>query len=361
MIVVLHAFVASQSLRITPENFTSILTNLTNGPVFLMLWASWCLPCKAISQTWHSLSNLTRASSHPQIADIDCVIYPKLCSPFHAVTYPQFFWLEPGLAAPIPYFGSPDAPGFLSFIDRQLTFSIEPIHTPITPPAFVFSIPPDAPAAAHVHARAIAERFRHTPAVFLQEESDELRLSVFTAPDRRVFSKSGFYAKQLDDFIVRHSVPFLAPLTPPVTALLAYHGQPFFAFLANHTVDADIAQAAAEHLPVVVAPSAGEEPWTVFERRSRRFWLFHGDNRSAKEVGQWAAGIANGSVAAERPGIGVFGRLFDASRERAEAGEERALMHSALSVIAVLTVAAAIVDGMLKQKGSLSPLKRKEE
>jgi hypothetical protein len=79
---------------------------------------------------------------------------------------------------------------------------------------FVFSIPTEATEqnlALLTHAKDIANRFRDLDSQFAIDPSNDVSFSVFTAPNRRVVDKGGRYATQIDDFVFRHSVPFLAP------------------------------------------------------------------------------------------------------------------------------------------------------
>jgi hypothetical protein len=317
------------------------------------------------------------------ISDIECESNPHLCEPFSPSTFPRFFWLDFATNTTVRYFGAHTKSDFVRFIARQLDFGLIPFDPLLASDAhratvFVFSIPTEGTEqnlALLAHANDIANRFRHLDSQFAIEPSNDVSFSVFTAPNRRIVYKGGLYATQIDDFVIRHSVPFLAPLSPTVTEILRYHGQSFFAVVLGSgavmiDVEMDVAESASNYLPVVnltcdvnqwlcsyASVSAGQ--CLVFERKTRRFWIFHGEKTDA---GQWTAAVANGTVPPERPGIGVFGWLFEEHADRAAAGLARPPVPQTLSGIILMAVVAALADLVLQERrGSLGPRKRKSE
>jgi hypothetical protein len=102
------------------------------------------------------------------------------------------------------------------FCTSQLDFSIIRHHRKLCDALRLFH-PTQTDRTAKT---AIASRFRHLENRFLFEDSAD-------APDRRVNHKGGLFATQIDNVVISHSVPFLAPLTATAVAILRHHWQPF--------------------------------------------------------------------------------------------------------------------------------------
>jgi thiol-disulfide isomerase/thioredoxin len=255
---------SAASISLIAANASSVLGNVTGPPTFLKLWAPWCQYCRSLAPVWDSLS--LEPSLSITVADIECNFSDPLCRRFEGTTYPRFFWVDPRTNATIRYLGERSLDHFKLFATKQLNFPFtrfDPaiLHITSSVSLFIFSLP-SGNTTLHSIARSISSRFRHIESHFFIEDSDHFTFSAVTSQTARLPFNDAIDSPSLFDFILRNSVPFLAPLTGSIVSHFEHENRPFLAVVVSQPLDpADlrVAESAARHFPVVHADCTAEQ------------------------------------------------------------------------------------------------------
>lgn len=114
--------------RLTKDNYTSLINESQNYPVFALLQSRWCSHCMELKPTWKRVQQHYENDTRFYFVDISCDSDNELCNKFKGSGTPRIFWCRSGIEEAEKFIDSYTYEEFLIFIEKRLEQAITNIY-----------------------------------------------------------------------------------------------------------------------------------------------------------------------------------------------------------------------------------------
>lgn len=105
---------------LTLQNYTMLINDSQNYPVFALLQSRWCPHCAELKPTWSKVKSHFENDTRFYFADISCDSDNKLCHLFNGTGTPRIFWVKQGIEKAEQYINSYTYDAFIQFVEKRL-------------------------------------------------------------------------------------------------------------------------------------------------------------------------------------------------------------------------------------------------
>lgn len=342
------------------ENFEDAISEEMTTPMFVRLWARYCVHCREMTPHWTKLAEMPEFEGKVDFAEIDCEAEPKICKAFPGSGVPRVFWVEKGNASQVQYFGDKELQHLASFVRKQLSYPLILIenaseienYSAEAAPVFVYTAPNDD-EATYALAKDIAEELRSYECNFLLMQN---------ATERSLEARYGLTAKydgefnkdEMIVFIKKHSVKYMSNLTVSTMIHLEDNNITFLAVINPSETSYEALRDASLLLPVLYT-NCSEDDWfcyfagqvnssyAVYRNEPRSVWVMKG-HPGRETTREWIKSILGGQL----KGVSPRDPPLEVAYYRAQAKRNKLSTESLLFVCFALGVVAIIVINDIK-------------
>lgn len=226
--MIIFLLIFSGNVSINDENFDRIILEEKSKPIFVKLWALWCIHCQKMADQWDLFEKQNANNNNFIIADLECSQYNNLCKkvyPQKGESYPRLFWIDNKNNLKILYEGARYADEFQKFVNKQLHFPVIPSeqadlenytkHNKLSVVVFYVSQSIDENELNNVlipKIKEVANKFRAVSINFLLIRSyDQTYISIYSGSKIFNFDKKDWSIGEVVEFVKSHHLVYLSP------------------------------------------------------------------------------------------------------------------------------------------------------